>query len=157
MWLSVIGLFIVLTVWVISFTVTLVTGQPFFILAGIMTHGLPKSMAAYRFVLAGFVFIALAAGMFELTSMLRHSTLEETLTFGPVGVRHIRRVGRLEKMTEHLSPTIRSFVLQRDPHGLAQARLMLVCQSESVEVGEYLPSGDREWLSSVCNSLLTER
>jgi len=157
MWLAAVGLTVVLTGWIVMFSIMVVTGKPVFILAGIMTRGLTKSMAASRFLFAGFVFFALAAGIAELTSIIRHNTLRETLHFGADTVRHGRSVGKIERMTEHAYPTVRSFVLQRDPHGLAHAKLMLVCQSEEIEVGEYLASGDREWLASVCNSLLRRR
>jgi len=154
MWLAAIGLTVVLTGWIVMFSIMVVTGKPVFILAGIMTRGLTKSMAASRFLFAGFVFFALAAGIAELTSMIRHNTLCETLTFGADSVRHGRSVGKIERATVHPFSTVRSFVLQRDPHGLSQAKLLLVCQSEKIEIGEYLASGDREWLASVCNSML---
>ena len=157
MWLATIGLCIVLSGWIVMFTIMAITGKPVFILAGIMTRGLTKSMMTYRLLLGGFICFVLAAGIAELTSILRLNTLRETLVFGSDGLRHTRTVGRVDRAVEHPYPTIRSFILERDPHGLAQARLRLVCQSEQIEVGEYLASGDREWLLSVCNSLLRSR
>ena len=157
MWLAAVGLSVVLTAWVVMFSIMVVTGRPVFILAGIMTEPLTHSMLANRYLFAGFIFIALAAGVAELSSMIRHSTLRETLMFDDDCVRHGRAVGRMERVSEHPYPTVRSFLLQRDPHGLTQARLQLVCQSDQVEIGEYLRSEDREWLSSVCNRLLQAR
>jgi hypothetical protein len=96
-------------------------------------------------------------GAIELFSMLRHNTLRESLVFCGDALRHVCNVGRMERVSEYPYAMIRSFVVSKDPNGLAHARLMLICQGDEREVGEFLRDNDREWLCSVCNGLLRTR
>lgn len=157
MWLATIGLTVVLAAWVIMGAVLMITGKPIFILAGIMNHGLTPSMSRYRFLLGVPITLMLAIGAAELSSIIRHSTTRETIRFDGDSVLHIKTSGWREMVKEYPYSIVRSFLFSRDPLGLAHGRLLLVCQGEEIEVGEYLPNVEREWLTSVCNGLLSSR
>jgi len=157
MWLATIGLTVVLCAWLFMGVMLVVTGKPVFILAGIMNHGLTPSMYKYRFLLGGAVFAALSFGAAALFSMIRQNTLRERIVFDRYAVEHVRSAVGLRKVAKYPVETVRAFVVRRPPEGLSPGRLILVCQGEEAEIGEYVRHSDREWLCSVCNNLLRSR
>ena len=120
----------------------------------ISPNDLPVSMHPLRAWLVLALLGVEALGGWLLLLLVRPAMTREHVFIGRGEIRHTRETLGRTRLQVIPRQNVQGFHLRRDPLGLVAGVLTLRAGRDSVEVAEFVPDAEREWLASVGNVLL---